>query len=122
MGAVPFNELTKDFTKEDRQIVEATKRVLLMEYDLVAQLRKDQELTQKEVAELMEIRQAAVSKIENQEDILIKTLERYIRALGGELEIRAKFPDREVTLNQFTRRGSDELRPHYDLPPEEGPG
>jgi transcriptional regulator with XRE-family HTH domain len=110
VGTVPFSELTKDFTEEDRQIVEKTKQVLFMEYDLVAQLRKDQELTQKEVAELMEIRQAAVSKIENQEDILIGTLERYIRALGGELEIRAKFPDREVTLNQFTGRRKEELR------------
>ncbi len=112
MGTVPFSELTKDFTEEDRQIVEKTKQVLFMEYGLVAQLRKDQDLTQKEVAELMEIKQAAISKIENQEDILIRTLERYIRALGGELEIRAKFPDREVTLNQFTKRGSDELRAH----------
>jgi transcriptional regulator with XRE-family HTH domain len=112
MGTVPFSELTKDFTEEDRQIVEKTKQVLFMEYNLVSQLRKDQDLTQKEVAELMDIRQAAISKIENQEDILIKTLERYIQALGGELEIRAKFPDREVTLNQFTKRGSDELRAH----------
>lgn len=112
MGTVPFSELTKDFTEEDRQIVEKTKQVLFMEYDLVAQLRKDQDLTQKEVAELMEIRQAAISKIENQEDILIKTLERYIRALGGELEIVAKFPDREVTLSQFNRRDRDEVRAH----------
>lgn len=110
MGTVPFSELTKDFTEEDRQLGAETKRVLLIEYDLVAQLRKDQELTQKEVAELMEIRQAAISKIENQEDVLISTLERYVRALGGELEIRAKFPDREVTLNQFTQREQGELR------------
>jgi transcriptional regulator with XRE-family HTH domain len=109
---VPFSELTKDFTEEDRRIVEKTKQVLSLEYDLVAQLRKDRDLTQKEVAELMAIRQAAVSKIENQEDILIGTLERYIRALGGELEIRAKFPDREVTLSQFTKRESGELRAH----------
>ncbi len=110
METVPFSELTKDFTEEDRQLVAATKRVLLMEYALVAQLRKDQELTQKEVAELMAIRQAAISKIENQEDVLISTLERYIRALGGELEIRARLSDREVTLSQFTRREHGELR------------
>lgn len=109
MGTVPFGELTKDFTEGDRQIVAKTKQVLFMEYDLVGQLRKDQELTQKEVAEIMEIRQAAISKLEHQEDVLVQTLERYIRALGGELEIKAKFPDREVTLNQFTKRGSKEL-------------
>lgn len=112
MGTVPFSELTKDFTDEDRRIVEKTKQVLFMEYDLVSQLRKDQDLTQKEVAEIMEIRQAAISKLENQEDILIGTLRRYIRALGGELEIRAKFPDREVALNQFTKDKNEELRAH----------
>ena len=108
----PFSELTKDFSPERKAKIERMKDVLRLEYDLVSQLRKDQELTQKEVAELTEIRQATVSKIENQEDILVKTLERYIRALGGELEIKARFPDREVTLNQFTKRGSEELRAH----------
>ncbi len=43
---------------------------------------------------------------------MIQTLERYIRALGGELELRAKFPDREVTLSQFTRREHEEVRAH----------
>ena len=112
MGTVPFSELTQDFTDEDRQIVEKTKQVLFLEYDLVSQLRKDQALTQKEVAKIMEIRQAAISKLEHQEDILIQTLGRYIRALGGELEIRAKFPDREVTLNQFTQCDREEVSAH----------
>lgn len=112
MGTVPFSELTKDFTDEDRQIVQKTKQVLFMEYDLVSQLRKDRELTQKEVAEIMKIRQAAISKLEHQEDILIQTLGRYIRALGGELEIKAKFPDREVTLKQFTQRDHEEVSAH----------
>lgn len=110
MGTVPFSELTKDFSEERKAKIEKMKEVLLLEYDVLAQLRKDQELTQKELAEIMEIRQAAISKIENQEDILIQTLERYIRALGGELEIRAKFPDREVTLHQFTRHDQKEVR------------
>ncbi len=79
MGSVPFSELTKDLTEGERQVVEKTKQVLFMEYDLVSQLRKDRELTQKEVAEIMEVRQAAISKLEHQEDILIKTLGRYIR-------------------------------------------
>lgn len=51
--------------------------------------------------------------IENQEDILVKTLERYIKALGGELEVRAKFPDRVVMLSQFTSRTpGEEIRPN----------
>lgn len=77
-------------------------------------MRKSRDLTQEEIADLMEIGQSAISKIETQEDILVRTLERYIRALGGKLEIRAKFPDHVVTLNQFTRHvlGGTEARPH----------
>ena len=115
MGTVPFSDLNKDFNDEDRWIVEKTKRVLFMEYSLLSQLRKDRDLTQKELAEIMEIRQAAVSKIENQEDILITTLERYIRALGGELELRAKFPDGEVTLTQFMPKNSQKFGLHQEV-------
>jgi transcriptional regulator with XRE-family HTH domain len=65
-----------------------------MEVDLISKLRKDQELTQEELADIMEIRQSAISQIERQEDVMVRTLERYVEALGGTLEIRAKFPIR----------------------------
>ena len=99
--AKPFSELTQHFTEEDQQIVAKETQLLRMEHDLISQLRKDSDLTQKELADIMNIRQAAISKIENQEDILITTLERYVKALGGELKVTAKFPNREVRLTQF---------------------
>ncbi len=110
--AKPLNELTKDFSPERKAHIDKGGELLLMEYDLVSKLRKDQELTQKELADILEIRQSAVSKLESQSDVMIQTLERYIRALGGELELRAKFPDREVTLSQFTRPPAEEVRAH----------
>ncbi len=110
--AKPLSELTKDFSPERKVRINKGGELLLMEYDLVSKLRKDQELTQKELADILEIRQSAVSKLESQSDVMIQTLERYIRALGGELELRAKFPDREVTLSQFTRRTAEEVRAH----------
>ncbi len=100
--AKPLSELTKNFSDERKARIEKGGALLLMEYDLVSKLRQDRELTQKELAGILEVRQSAVSKLEHQEDVLIQTLARYVRALGGELEIRAKFPDREVTLRQFT--------------------
>ena len=103
------NPLYKNMSQEDLRIINKGKELLVMEYDLIAKLRKDRELTQKELAEIMEIRQSAISQIENQEDVLVKTLERYIQALGGELELRAKFPDRVVSLSQFT--GKDLVTP-----------
>ena len=99
------NPLYKNMSQEDMRIINKGKELLIMESDLIAKLRKDRELTQKELAEIMEIRQSAISQIENQEDVLVKTLERYIQALGGELELRAKFPDRVVSLSQF--KGKD---------------
>ena len=102
--AKPLSELTKNFSDERKARIEKGGDLLLMEYDLVSKLRQDRELTQKELAEILEVRQSAVSKLEHQEDVLIQTLARYVRALGGELEIRARFPDREVTLRQFTER------------------
>ena len=102
MTTAPIDDLYEGMDEEDLRIIEKSKEVLLMEVDLIAKLRKDQALTQKELADIMEVRQSAISQIENQEDVLVKTLERYVNALGGELEINAKFPDKVVALKQFT--------------------
>lgn len=103
--AKPISELYKRMTSEDLRIIEKGKELLLTEVELISKLRKEQELTQEELAEIMEIRQSAISQIENQDDVLVKTLERYVRALGGELEVQARFPDRVVRLGQFSSRG-----------------
>jgi transcriptional regulator with XRE-family HTH domain len=108
--ARPISELYEGMNPEDLRIIERGKELLLMEVELISKLRKARDLTQKELADIMDIRQSAISQIENQEDVLVKTLERYIKALGGELEIRAKFPDKEVALTQFTSRSVEELR------------
>ena len=47
------------------------------------------ELTQVELAEKLGINQASVSAIENNSDLLLSTLAKYVRALGGDVEIRA---------------------------------
>ena len=103
-----FSELTKNFSSERKAKIEKGKQLLLMEYELLSQLRKDQDLTQKELADILKIRQAAISKLESQDDVLIRTLEKYITALGGKLEIKASFPDREIILKQYTGQGASE--------------
>jgi hypothetical protein len=42
-----------------------------------------------------------VSKIEHRTDIYLSTLAGYVEALGGKLEIRAVFPNREMRITQF---------------------
>ncbi len=58
-----------------------------------AAVRKARELTQVELAEKLGISQASVAGIERRTDLQLSTLAKYIRALGGELEIRAVFPE-----------------------------
>ena len=65
------------------------------------QLRKLRELTQLQLGEELGVHQSEVSKIEHRSDICVSTLVDYIEALGGHLELRAVFPDREVLISQF---------------------
>jgi len=45
--------------------------------------------------------QAAVSKMERRTDVYVSTLAKFIQAMGGQLEIRAVFPDGAVHITQF---------------------
>ena len=54
--------------------------------------------TQTEMAELAEMTQGELSKTERREDHLLSTLRRYVKALGGELEVLAVFDDKQVRL------------------------
>lgn len=58
----------------------------------LAELRRMQGMTQKQVAENMGISQPSVSQLERRRDIRRSTLTAYVKALGGELDVTAKFP------------------------------
>ena len=65
------------------------------------ELRKAREMTQTKMAEILGVAQSEISKVEHRTDLYISTLAEYVRALGGELEIRAVFPDGDVKITQF---------------------
>ena len=58
-------------------------------------------MTQLQLGEVLGVHQSEVSKIEHRTDICVSTLVEYVEALGGHLELRAIFPDREVLISQF---------------------
>jgi len=64
-------------------------------------LRQARGKTQVAVAEKLRIAQGAVSRIEKQSDFLLSTLREYVGALGGELELRAKFPEGDFVIDSF---------------------
>lgn len=99
--AKPFNQLIKNVPAERRERIEEQTKALITEYRLLKALRQDRDVSQEELAELMGIRQASVSKMENQTDMQLSTLRRYVEALGGELELRVNFPDQQISLNSI---------------------
>ncbi len=70
----------------------------LAEYGLY-QLRQDAALSQVEVADRLGVTQSAISKLEHAGDVRVSTLQHYIEALGGRLELRACFGDEAVLLH-----------------------
>jgi transcriptional regulator with XRE-family HTH domain len=64
-------------------------------------LRDAKQLTQVQIAQLLKISQGAVSKVERRTDMFVSTLRNYVRAIGGDLEIRAVFPEGDVLIDQF---------------------
>ncbi len=50
---------------------------------------------------MLNVNQAAVSKLERRTDMYVSTLREFVRAMGGELEITARFPEGTVRINQF---------------------
>jgi len=68
---------------------------------LLAEIRKEVGLTQEDLASTMGIKQPSLSKLESQDDMQISTLQRLIRALGGELELVAHLPGGDIRIRQF---------------------
>jgi predicted XRE-type DNA-binding protein len=105
-GRNPIDNLTKSFSKERLKRIEVIKDQLCLEMALF-ELRQLQGLSQKELGELLGVRQPAVARMEGRSDMYVSTLRSVIEALGGELELVAKFPDKEVILSGFARSLSD---------------
>ncbi len=80
----------------DRNVAQALKEMPLQ------RLREARRLTQKQMAETMHIDQSRVSKIERRTDVYVSTLKHFVSALGGELELVARFPDGRVKITSFS--------------------
>jgi DNA-binding XRE family transcriptional regulator len=67
------------------------------------QLRQAREMTQTRLAELLEMDQGNISKLEQRTDMYLSTLRSYIEAMGGVLEIRALFPEGDVRIDLMNK-------------------
>lgn len=95
-----FRQLIDAMPPARRQSIEKRFQESLAAMPLDA-LRKARQMTQLQLGEVLGVHQSEVSKIEHRADICVSTLVEYVEALGGHLEIRAVFPDRQIRICQF---------------------
>jgi DNA-binding XRE family transcriptional regulator len=97
-----FRELEARMSPERRARVAARvkKELALMP---LHQLRNAREMTQTRLAEVLEMDQGNISKLEKRTDMYLSTLRSYVEAMGGVLEIRAVFPDGEVKIDLLNK-------------------
>lgn len=65
------------------------------------ELRRARAMSQATLAEALDMDQGNLSKLEQRTDMYLSTLRRYVQALGGELEIVARFREGEYRIDQF---------------------
>jgi transcriptional regulator with XRE-family HTH domain len=96
-GHRPFRELKRTFSRERKARV-ASKTAALETALTLYELRKARAVSQEELAGKLTVGQPAVAKLERRADMYVSNLRRYIEALGGTLEITARFPEGPVTI------------------------
>jgi transcriptional regulator with XRE-family HTH domain len=83
-----------EFSEARRQKIEARAAELAAEEMSLRDLRRAHRLTQARVGKALKIGQDGVSRLEQRSDLLISTLRNYVEAMGGDLQLIARFPDR----------------------------
>ncbi len=98
--AKSFNRLREKMSPEARKKAREKTGKMIKEMPLQA-LRQARSLSQEEIARILNMKQASVSKMERRTDMYISTLRKMLKAMGGDLEIIANFPEGKVIINQF---------------------
>jgi len=89
-----LNEVIASLPEAEREKIEARARELIAEEMSLQELRKAVGKTQTVIARRLKVGQDAVSKLESRSDMYISTLRDVLKAMGGDLELIARFPDR----------------------------
>lgn len=100
--AIRLEDVLGKLPKERREAIGRKAEGLIAEEATLRQLRKAREQSQEELARTLGVKQAAVSKLERRTDMYVSTLRGLIEAMGGTLEIVARFPGQPpVRISQF---------------------
>ncbi len=87
----------KYFTRKEIADIDKAVKAEILEMNL-REVRQFAGKTQEELAAATKMQQPELSRVERRDDHLLSTLRRYVEALGGELEVTARFDGRAVRL------------------------
>jgi DNA-binding XRE family transcriptional regulator len=106
-----LKEIVASLPESEQVQIDARARDLIAEEMSLQQLRKAIGKTQTAIAKKLKVGQHAVSKLETRSDMYLSTLRGFVEAMGGELELVAKFPDRRpVRLEEIGIAGPSRKR------------
>jgi transcriptional regulator with XRE-family HTH domain len=80
-----------------RERIDQQKRAIVTALAL-GRLRESRAITQRKLADTLDVSQANISRIEHEDDLYISTLRSYVEALGGRLQLRAVFGDEYIDI------------------------
>lgn len=92
--SVTLKEILDSMTPKQRAQVDRRFKELVNEVESLKELRRLSAKSQSKIAKKLKISQPAVSKIEKQTDMYLSTLRGYVEAIGGELEVIVRLPNR----------------------------
>jgi predicted XRE-type DNA-binding protein len=96
MARAKFRDISRA-TEEQKREAKAYAEAEIARLGL-STLRRARQLSQEEIAERLNIPQGAVSRLEKQSDMYVRTVRRFVEAAGGKLSLTVTFPDTEDTI------------------------
>jgi predicted XRE-type DNA-binding protein len=91
-----LSDIIAELPPDRRARIDAQYKKLKQDVESLRALRTIAGKAQADIATILKIKQPSVSKIEKQADMYLSTLRSYVEAIGGELELVVRLPERPV--------------------------
>ena len=102
--AKKFTDLRAKMKPGAQKRADSIAQTMLAEMPL-NELRQARGLSQKMLAQVLHVQQPSIAKLEKRTDMYLSTLRSHIEAMGGELDVLARFPDGTVKISNFSDLG-----------------
>lgn len=100
-----FADLRAKMPPGSRERASKKAQAMLAEMPL-HELRQARGLSQQMLADVLHVQQPSIAKLERRTDMYISSLRSHIEAMGGQLDVVARFPDGTVKISNFADLGN----------------